>query len=67
MDINSERKFDRQLIEAQDSLLRDATFKLGKIQKLIDERRKLNEEDPSWGWSYVSINELERIIVDSKQ
>jgi len=42
-------------------------LKLSKIRELIDERKKLSKEDPPWGWSLVSIYELEDILGVNKE
>jgi len=44
----------------------EAEEKLDAIRKLVEERKKLNREDSAWGWSYIAIYTIEKILGDEK-
>lgn len=61
MTVNSDKKWDRQLIEAQDSLLREATRKLGLIKgelETYNKRSKREQKQTAW----ITVELIQKIM-----
>jgi len=59
--VNSDKKWDRQLIEAQDSLLREATRKLGLIKgelETYNKRSKREQKQTAW----ITVELIQKIM-----